>query len=291
MYSGQGDRGKVWGGLYGTRLAIGIGTIKEKREITMKKTIDLIQSMKQNGQKIAMLTAYDYPTAHILNEADIDIILVGDSLGMVVLGYEDTRSVTMADMLHHTRIVARANTTCLLVADLPHQAYETPEQAVKNARALCDVGADTVKFEGNKPEIVKAIVGDGIPVMGHVGLLPQTSEKFRVHGRKRSEALLIADDAKALEAAGCFAIVLESIPEKLGRKITQSLQIPTIGIGAGAACDGQVLVLHDILGLFDRSPSFVKQYANMRKEIHRAVTHYKLEVQQGTFPDGGHSYR
>ncbi|MYE91545.1 3-methyl-2-oxobutanoate hydroxymethyltransferase [Candidatus Poribacteria bacterium] len=257
----------------------------------MKKTIDLIQSLKQNGQKIAMLTAYDYPTARILNNADIDIILVGDSLGMVVLGYEDTRSVTMADMLHHTRIVARANTTCLLVADLPHQAYETPEQAVKNARALRDVGADTVKFEGNKPEIVKAIVGDGIPVMGHVGLLPQTSEKFRVHGRKQPEAVLIADDAKALEAAGCFAIVLESIPEKLGGKITQSLQIPTIGIGAGAACDGQVLVLHDILGLFDRTPTFVKQYANIQKEIHRAVTHYKLEVQQGAFPDGEHSYR
>ena len=258
----------------------------------MKKTIDLIQSMKQNGQKIAMLTAYDYPTARILNDADIDIILVGDSLGMVVLGYEDTRSVTMADMLYHTRIVARANTTCLLVADLPHRAYETPEQAVKNARALCEVGADTVKFEGNKPEIVKAIVSDGIPVMGHVGLLPQTSEKFRVHGRKRSEALLIADDAKALEAAGCFAIVLESIPEKLGGKITKSLGIPTIGIGAGGGCDGQVLVLHDILGLFDRfTPTFVKQYANMRKEIHRAVTHYKLEVQQGIFPDGEHSYR
>lgn len=259
-------------------------------EVIMKKTIDVIQSLKQNGQKIAMLTAYDYPTARILNDADIDIILVGDSLGMVVLGYEDTRSVTMADMIYHTQIVARANTICLLVADLPHQAYETPEQAVKNARALCDVGADTVKLEGNKPEIVTAIVNAGIPVMGHVGLLPQTSEKFRVHGRKRSEALLITDDAKALEAAGCFAIVLESIPEKLGGKITQSLQIPTIGIGAGVDCDGQVLVLHDILGLFDRSPSFVKQYANMRKEIHRAVTHYKMEVQQGRFPGGGHSY-
>ena len=284
------SREKVWVVWFGTSLTIRVGIRKEKREIAMKKTIDFIQSMKQNGQKIVMLTAYDYPTARILNDADIDIILVGDSLGMVVLGYENTQSVTMADMLHHTRIVVRANTTCLLVADLPYQAYETPEQAVKNARALRDVGADTVKLEGNKPEIVKAIVGDGIPVMGHVGLLPQTSEKFRVHGRKRSEALLIADDAKALEAAGCFATVLESIPEKLGGKITKSLGIPTIGIGAGVDCDGQVLVLHDILGLFDRSPTFVKQYANMRKEIHRAVTHYKLEVQQGLFPDGGHSY-
>ena len=257
----------------------------------MKKTVDFIQSMKQNGQKIAMLTAYDYPTARILNDADLDIILVGDSLGMVVLGYEDTRSVTMADMLHHTRIVARGNTECLLIADLPYRAYETPEQAVKNARLLRDAGADAVKPEGNKPEVVKAIVSDGIPVMGHVGLLPQTSEKFRVHGRKRSEAALIADDAKALEAAGCFAIILESIPEKLGGKITRSLRIPTIGIGAGAGCDGQVLVIHDILGLFDRfMPTFVKQYANVRKEIHRAVTHYKLEVQQGLFPDEEHSY-
>ena len=159
-----------------------------------------------------MLTAYDYPTARILNDAEIDIILVGDSLGMVVLGFEDTRSVTMAHMLHHTRIVARGNTECLLVADLPYRAYETPAGAVKNARLLREAGADVVKPEGNKPETATAIVADGIPVMGHVGLLPQTSEKFRVHGRKPSEAAQIADDAKMLEAAGCFAIVLEGIP-------------------------------------------------------------------------------
>ena len=257
----------------------------------MKKTINSIQSMKQNGQKIAMLTAYDYPTARILNDAEIDIILVGDSLGMVVLGFEDTRSVTMADMLHHTRIVARGNTECLLVADLPYRAYETPEQAVKNARLLRDAGADAVKPEGNKPEIVKAIVDDGIPVMGHVGLLPQTSEKFRVHGRKPSEAAQIADDAKALEAAGCFAIVLEGIPAHLAAEITEALHIPTIGIGAGVACDGQVLVIHDLIGLFDRfSPTFVKQYADLGKEIQRAVTHYKLEVKQGLFPDDDHTY-
>ena len=258
----------------------------------MKKTVSLIQSMKASGEKIAMLTAYDYPTARILNDAGIDVILVGDSLGMVVMGYEDTRSVTMADIRHHTRIVARGNTECLLVADLPYMAYETPAQAVENARLLREAGADAVKPEGNRPEIVRAIVADGIPVMGHVGLLPQTSEKFRVHGRKAGEAAQIVDDAKALEAAGCFAIVLESIPAELGTKITQSLHIPTIGIGAGPDCDGQVLVIHDLLGLFDRfTPTFVKQYANLRKEIDRAVTHYKLEVQQGLFPDEEHSYR
>ena len=257
----------------------------------MKNTVSSIQSMKQDGQKIAMLTAYDYPTARILSDAEIDIILVGDSLGMVVLGFEDTRSVTMADMLHHTRIVARGNTEPLLVADLPYRAYEAPEQAVKNARLLREAGADGVKPEGNKPEIVEAIVADGIPVMGHVGLLPQTSEKFRVHGRKASEAAQIADDAKALEAAGCFSIVLEGIPAQLAEEITDVLHIPTIGIGAGAACDGQVLVIHDLIGLFDRfSPTFVKQYANLGKEIQRAVTHYKLEVKQGLFPDDDHTY-
>ncbi len=257
----------------------------------MKKTINFIQSLKQEKQKITMLTAYDYPTARILNDAGVDIILVGDSLGMVVLGYEDTRSVTMADMRHHTRAVARGNATCLLVADLPYRAYETPAQAIENARLLRDAGADAVKLEGNKPEIVGGLVGEGIPVMGHVGLLPQTSERFRVHGRKPTEAKRILDDAKALEGAGCFAIVLESVPAQLAAEMTQLLHIPTIGIGAGPVCDGQVLVIHDLLGLFDRfTPTFVKQYANLRKEIQRAVTHYKLEVQQGLFPDEEHSY-
>jgi 3-methyl-2-oxobutanoate hydroxymethyltransferase len=257
----------------------------------MRKTISDIQSMKRSREKITMLTAYDYPTAQILSEAGIDVILVGDTLGMVVMGYGDTRAVTMADMLHHTRIVARGNTGCLLVADLPHQSYETPKQAVENARLLRGAGADAVKLEGNKPEIVRAIVSDGIPVMGHVGLLPQTSERFRVHGRKPVEAERIAADALALENVGCFAVVLESIPDALGAQITQSLRIPTIGIGAGPGCDGQVLVIHDLLGLFDRfTPTFVKQYVNLRKEIHRAVTHYKLEVQQGLFPDAEHSY-
>ncbi len=259
--------------------------------VEMKKTVEFIQSMKRASQKIAMLTAYDCPTARVLNDAELDVILVGDSLGMVVLGFEDTRSVTMADMLHHTRAVARGNTECLLVADLPYRTYETPSDAVENARLLRDAGADAVKPEGKKLESIKAIVADGIPVMGHVGLLPQTSETFRVRGRKPSEAAQIVDDAKALEAAGCFAIVLEGIPARLAKEITAVSQIPTIGIGAGAACDGQVLVLHDLIGFFDQfNPTFAKKYADLGRDLKCAVTHYRLEVKQGLFPDKEHTY-
>ncbi len=257
----------------------------------MKKTVERIQSMKHAGQKIAMLTAYDYPTARVLNDADIDIILVGDSLGMVALGFEDTRRVTISDMLRHTGAVARGNAECLLVADLPYGTYESPADAVENARLLRDAGAEAVKPEGNKPASVKAIIADGIPVMGHAGLLPQTSETFRVHGRKPLEAARIVDDAKALEEVGCFAIVLEGIPAQLAEEITNTLRIPTIGIGAGAACDGQVLVIHDMIGLFDRfSPTFVKQYADLGGDIKRAVTRYKQEVKQGLFPGKEHTY-
>ena len=257
----------------------------------MKKTVEFIQSMKRASQKIAMLTAYDCPTARVLNDAELDVILVGDSLGMVVLGFEDTRSVTMADMLHHTRAVARGNTECLIVSDLPFGAYESPSEAVENARLLRGAGADAVKPEGKKLESIKAIIADGIPVMGHVGLLPQTSESFRVHGRKPSEATQISNDAKALEAAGCFAIVLEGIPAWLAKEITAASQIPTIGIGAGAACDGQVLVLHDLMGFFDQfNPTFAKKYAELGQDLKRAVTHYRLEVKQGLFPDKEHTY-
>ena len=260
-------------------------------KLNMKKTVESIQSMKRAGQKIAMLTAYDYPTARVLNDEDIDIILVGDSLGMVVLGFDDTRRVTISDMLHHTRAVAHGNTECLLVADLPYRTYETPSNAVENARLLRDAGAEAVKPEGNKLESIKAIIADGIPVMGHVGLLPQTSETFRVHGRKPSEAVQIADDAKALEAIGCFAIVLEGIPARLAEEITAALRIPTIGIGAGVNCDGQVLVIHDVIGFFERfSPTFVKQYADLGSGIKHAVTQYKQEVKQGLFPDKEHTY-
>ena len=240
--------------------------------------------MKQAGQKIAMLTAYDYPTARVLNEADIDVILVGDSLGMVALGFEDTRRVTISDMLRHTGAVARGNAECLLVADLPYGTYETPADAVENARLLRDAGAEAVKPEGNKPASVEAIIADGIPVMGHAGLLPQTSETFRVHGRKSGEAARIMDDAKALEEVGCFAIVLEGIPAQLAEEITTALEIPTIGIGAG----GGVRWSSARYSRYDRafsigfSPTFVKQYADLGGDIKRAVTRYKQEVKTGT---------
>ena len=238
-----------------------------------------------------MLTAYDYPTALILNQAEIDIILVGDTLGMVVLGYETTRDVTVTDMIHHTSAVKRGNETCLIVSDLPYQSDKTSELAVGNAKQLVSAGADAVKIEGNKAGIIRAIISEGIPVMGHVGLLPQTTDRFRVRGRKEREANQILEDAVSLELAGCFAVVLECIPNSVAKKITESLSIPAIGIGAGSSCDGQVLVTHDLIGLFDRfKPSFAKQFANVKKEILRAVECYKFEVRQGTFPDADHSY-
>ena len=257
----------------------------------MKKTVNSIKKTKKSGQGIVMLTAYDYPTALILNQAEIDIILVGDTLGMVVLGYETTRDVTVADMIHHTSAVKRGNETCLIVSDLPYQSDKTSELAVGNAKQLVSAGADAVKIEGNKTGIIRAIISEGIPVMGHVGLLPQTTDRFRVRGRKEREANQILEDAVSLELAGCFAVVLECIPNSVAKKITESLSIPAIGIGAGSSCDGQVLVTHDLIGLFDRfKPSFAKQFANVKKEILRAVECYKFEVQQGTFPDADHSY-
>ena len=212
------------------------------------------------------LTAYDYPTTRILNQAEVDIILVGDTLGMVVLGYESTASVTMDDIVHHTRAVARGNRTCLLVADLPYRSYTSIDLAIANEHNL--------------------------PVMGHIGLLPQTADRFRVHGRRTKEAQEIFDQAERLEEAGCFALVLESVIRLLAAEITNSLAIPTIGIGAGVDCDGQILVLHDMLGLFDRfTPTFVKRYADLGKVISRAATTYRLEVQQGLFPHPDHTYK
>ena len=257
----------------------------------MKKTVNSIRKTKISGRKIVMLTAYDYPTALILNQAEIDIILVGDTLGMVVLGYETTRDVTITDMIHHTSAVKRGNETCLIVSDLPYQSDKTSDLAVENAKQLVSTGADAVKIEGNKTEIIRAIINEGISVMGHVGLLPQTTETFRVRGRKEREANQILEDAISLEQVGCFAVVLECIPNPVAERITESLSIPTIGIGAGASCDGQVLVIHDLIGLFDRfRPSFAKQFTNVKKEILRAVESYKFEVQQETFPDADHSY-
>ncbi|MDP7279464.1 MAG: 3-methyl-2-oxobutanoate hydroxymethyltransferase [Candidatus Poribacteria bacterium] len=258
----------------------------------MKRTIETIQSMKPAGEKVVALTAYDYPTTRILNQAEVDIILVGDTLGMVVLGYESTTSVTMDDIVHHTRAVARGNRTCLLVADLPYRSYTSIDLAIANAQRLFEAGAEAVKLEGCHPEITQALVEHNLPVMGHVGLLPQTADRFRVHGRRTKEAQEIFDQAERLEEAGCFALVLESVIRLLAAEITNSLAIPTIGIGAGVDCDGQILVLHDMLGLFDRfTPTFVKRYADLGKVISRAATTYRLEVQQGLFPHPDHTYK
>lgn len=257
----------------------------------MRKTVDQIKAMKAESKKIVMITAYDYPTAQMLDKVGMDIILVGDSLAMVVLGYGNTQSATMDDMLRHTQAVARGNKTSMIVGDMPYKSYEEPEQAVKNAKRLCSVGATAVKIEGNKPDIVKAILAENIPVMGHIGLTPQTVTNFKVQGRDKKSIERLTKEADELENAGCFSIVLECIPKWLAKSITERLQIPTIGIGAGVHCDGQVLVVHDMLGLFERfTPRFVKKYANIGAEMTKAFEQYIREVRDGIFPDDRHSY-
>ncbi len=258
----------------------------------MKKiTTKTIKEMK-GREKISMLTAYDYPMAKILDEAEIDMILVGDSLGNVVLGYEDTTHVTMADMLHHTKAVSRGAKRALIVADMPFLSYHTGVyDAVKNAGALISEGcANAVKLEGGAEicDTVRAIINAGIPVMGHLGLTPQHINKLGGHGKQaktEEAAQKLLSDAKALQDAGVFAVVLECIPDELAEKVTKELDIATIGIGAGAKCDGQVLVLYDILGLFkDFTPSFVKKYADLSATVNNAVSQYIEEVKGGVFP-------
>jgi 3-methyl-2-oxobutanoate hydroxymethyltransferase len=264
-----------------------------------RKTILDIKKMKGLGEKITMLTAYDYPTSSILDECGIDIILVGDSLGMVVLGYDTTLPVTMEDMLHHTKAVSRAAQNSMVVADMPFLSYQVSTQlAVANAgRFLQEAGAQAVKLEGGREsaEIVSRITSAGIPVMAHVGLTPQSINQlggFRVQGKKEDAALRIIEDAKILEDAGAFSIVLELVPEKLADEITKSINIPTIGIGGGIHCDGQVLVINDMLGLYDKfTPKHVKKYANLNTEIKKAVKSYISEVRNGSFPDSEHSFK
>ena len=258
----------------------------------MRKSVADIQRMSQDGEPVVMVTAYDYGTAQQAGRAGIDLILVGDSLGMVVLGYEDTLSVTMDDMVYHTSAVTRAQPDSLVVADLPHLSYETPEQGVANSKRLVDEAhADTVKLEGCKPDVVAAIVSEDIAVMGHIGLTPQTVE-FKVQGRDEASADRLADEARQLEAAGCFAIVLECIPARLGKRISDELDIPTIGIGAGTDCDGQVLVSHDVLGLFERfSPKFVKKYADLGTATRDAFSRFREDVKEGRFPDEQHAFK
>lgn len=264
----------------------------------MKNTVLTFKNAKQNNEKLTMLTAYDYSTAKLMDEAGINAILVGDSLGMVVLGYEDTLSVTMEDMLHHSKAVARGAKNTLVVTDMPFMSYQTSVyDAVCNAGRLIKEGhAQAVKLEGGIevcPQI-RGIVDASIPVMAHIGLTPQSVNAFggfKVQGKDEETARKLIDSAKAVEQAGAFAIVLECIPSKLAALITQSISIPTIGIGAGSGCDGQVLVYQDMLGLFsDFTPKFVKRYADMGLLMKAAFTQYIDEVKKGEFPGPEHAF-
>jgi len=255
----------------------------------MKTSIQKIKSMK-GKEKIAVLTAYDYSTAKAMDEYNIDIILIGDSLGMVVLGYENTLSVTMEDMMRHTGAVARGTKNALIAADMPANSYNDKEMAALNAEALIKSGADSVKIE-NEPEIAKFLVENKIDVMGHIGLTPQTATNFKVQGKDKETADKLIRLAKGLENAGCYSIVLECVPAELAKKITESVSIPTIGIGAGPYCDGQVLVSNDMLGLYDRlSPKFVKKYTDLGQEMKKAFADYIKDVKEGKFPEDGHSF-
>lgn len=262
-----------------------------------KVTTHTFREKKERGEPLTVLTAYDYPTALALDQAGVDAILVGDSLGMVVLGYETTLPVTMEEMLHHCRAVARGAKFALRIGDMPFMSYQVSiEEAVRNAgRFLQQGGMDAVKLEGGREraDAIRAIVGAGIPVMGHLGLTPQSVHQlggFRAQGKTAQAAARLLEDAHLLEEAGCFSLVLESVPARLAAFISKELSIPTIGIGAGADCDGQVLVTHDLLGLFDRfTPKFVKQYANFHAAMQNAFRDYIEDVQTHVFPAAQHS--
>ena len=263
-----------------------------------KLTIPDIISRKKQGPPLSSVTAYDYPWARLLDKAGIDIILVGDSLGMVVLGYTDTVSVTMEDMLHHSRAVARGVEHAFIVTDLPFGSYNrSTDLAIENAnRLLKDGRADAVKLEGgvHMAKTAAAIVAAGIPVQGHVGLTPQTATSlggFKVQGKSAEAGQRLCEDAMAMQEAGCFSIVVEAVPAPLASHITELLSIPTIGIGAGNGCDGQVLVMHDLLGLYDRfTPKFVKQFARLGEVSIQALMEFKKEVENRSFPATEHSF-
>ncbi|HEY42924.1 MAG TPA: 3-methyl-2-oxobutanoate hydroxymethyltransferase [Anaerolineae bacterium] len=265
---------------------------QERKKVT---TLSLARK-KAQGQPITMLTAYDYATALAIDRAEIDSILVGDSLGMVVLGYETTLPVTMKDMIHHCQAVARGARFALLVGDMPFMSYQASvDEAVRNAgRFLQEGGMDAVKLEGGRERLpaIEAIISAGIPVQGHLGLTPQSVHLlggFRAQGKTATAARKLIEDALALQGAGCFSIVLETIPARLARFLSERLEIPTIGIGAGVGCDGQVLVTHDLLGLFDRfTPRFVKKYADLHAEMAQAFAAYKAEVEASIFPAEEH---
>jgi 3-methyl-2-oxobutanoate hydroxymethyltransferase len=270
-----------------------------------KITVPSILERKSGGSsqnspsaKITCLTAYDYPTARLLDEAGVDVLLVGDSLAMVVLGYESTLPVTMEEMLMCTRAVRRGTRRALLVTDMPYGSYhDDPKEAVRNAiRFVKEAGAEAVKIEGGerRMELIARLVDAEIPVMGHIGLTPQSVNAFggfRVQGKSEEAGEQVLRDARAVEAAGAFSIVLESIPRELGARITSKLKIPTIGIGAGPDCDGQILVIHDMLGLsFGHKPKFARRYADVGEIISRAASEYCRDVRQGAFPSDDESY-
>ncbi|GAW92084.1 3-methyl-2-oxobutanoate hydroxymethyltransferase [Calderihabitans maritimus] len=263
-----------------------------------KVTTTKLREMKKDGQKFAMVTAYDYPTAQLVDQSEIEMILVGDSLGMVMLGYDSTVPVTMDEMIHHIKAVVRGAPHTFVVGDLPFGSYNVSvEQAIENStRILKEGGADCVKLEGGFPvvETVRALVRAGIPVMGHIGLTPQTASQvggFKVQGKDADTAKRLLEEAVALEEAGIFSLVLECIPAELAKLITERISVPTIGIGAGVHCDGQVLVFHDMLGLFQRFvPKFVKQYANLGSIIKQALNEFHAEVVEEQFPELNHSF-
>jgi 3-methyl-2-oxobutanoate hydroxymethyltransferase len=264
-----------------------------------KITVPHIVKMKQRGERITCLTAYDYAFARILDEAGVEMLLVGDSLGCVIQGSPNTLAVTMDEMVYHTRVVARGRKRALVIGDMPFLSYQaSTEQALQNAgRFLKEGGAEAVKLEGgvSVKETIRAIVDAGIPVMGHIGLTPQSVHRFggyKVQGRDKERREAVLRDALAVEAAGAFAVVLEGMPLDLARAITEQLTIPTIGIGAGVDCDGQVLVLHDMLGLFDDfTPKFVKQYADLKTMTSGAVKNFIGEVKERKFPAEEHAFK
>lgn len=263
-----------------------------------RKTTHRISKMKEKGKKIVMLTAYDAPTSAILSECGVDMILVGDSVGNALLGYETTIPVTLDDVIHHCAAVARARPDCFIVGDMPFMSYKvSTDQALKNCSVMLQKGgAEAVKIEGAGPvvDVVRAVVSAGIPVMAHIGLTPQSIYQlggYRVQGRTAKMAEALIQQAKELESAGAFSLVIELVPSETAKMITEAVDIPTIGIGAGPHCDGQVLVITDMLGLFeDFKPKFVKKYANIREVIKKAVKEYCEEVREGTFPDVDHSF-
>jgi len=273
--------------------------INQEDEMDRKKVTiaDLFQK-KDKGQKITMMTAYDYPTARLVDEAGIDTVLVGDSLGMVVLGYDSTVPVTMDEMIHHCKAVTRGTKGAFVIGDMPFMSYQVNvEKAIDNAgRFIKESGCDCVKLEGGSEvaEVVRCIVKAGIPVCAHIGLTPQTATMlsgFKVQGKDAEGARMLMESAKELEEAGAIMIVMECIPDFLAAKITQELKMPTIGIGAGKDCDGQVLVYHDLVGLFDRfTPKFVKRYVNLSSEIKEALVQFKADVENGSFPGPEHTF-